>query len=256
MGRTYSPQTMVQLPVLNAPRAVALGESLLSQARSERERVEAGGIVWPDLLVPAQARLEAAVAELSEALAPMPDAEALGRERDIDLDRAWSAFRNWTEGVLQQPDEVAPEIPKLRDLANRIFSEGLEFLTLTLEEEFVESRARLSVIEDEGYVPVVEALGGSWFLDTLREAQDALGEAIHVTDGTPKEVTSRVREPLDKLDHELRGWVVKVVAINEPEVAGWEALSENLLLPLVQWENPDSGSSAGSDAVEASSEEE
>ncbi len=253
MARVYTPSTMVTLPRLNAARAVTLTESMLTQAQAEREKLQASGRTWPDLLVEGASYLEAALVELKEAMKPAEEDTAAAVDANYALDHAWSSFKKWCDSTLEQPDDAASELPQLRGLCKNIFSDGLEFLRQSHAEEYAESGARLAVIDDEGYGPVVDALGGSWFLATLREAHAALGEAIHATRPIQEQATGRVGERYTRVLDALRWWVLKVVALTDPEVPDSSDFAASLLLPLTQWENPESGnkSEAGSEETTA-----
>ncbi len=244
MVRIYDATSMVALPVLTGARGLALTDALLAQARSERERLEDEGGEWPEFLERARLRLEAAAMGLEDALSPQPEGDSGKRqEADVALDHAWRNLENWAAGVLLQPDDVAPELPKLRALYDHLFANGLSFLALSFPEEYAESKVRLGFIHDEGYEAVVEALGGAWFLKALDEAHGRYGEVLELSSATSVPAEARVRDRLYEVRSQLRWWVVKVVAWRDPDEAGSDALSEALLRPLVEWENPRSSSS-------------
>lgn len=71
------------------------------------------------------------------------------------------------------------------ELLTSLFPDGLKFLTAGYEDEWVQGETLLRRIDDEGLAAELDELAGPPFLDELRKAHAALGEALGVGEEAP-----------------------------------------------------------------------
>jgi hypothetical protein len=95
---------------------------------------------------------------------------------DRDFDGAWGAIHARVHAHTRYLK--APTRERAGALLEALFPEGLVFLTARCEEEWVYSRTLLQRIEGEGYEDELEELAGEDFLAHVREAHEALGQAL------------------------------------------------------------------------------
>jgi hypothetical protein len=160
----------------------------------------------------------------------------MAREADRTIDNAWSAFRSWVDGWKKLPVSSYPHSAALLSLDAAVFGEGLEFLNYAFEKEHSQSELRLAIIKKD-HEAVINALGGQPFLEHLRAAHAAYGNALRITAPTPDAPPpADVRAAMDAVHAKLREYVTQVVASIRDDKPATKALAERLLRPLSEWE--------------------
>ena len=233
MGREVSINSMVRLPRLNKDTLVALVWQLLTAAAA----VTGEGL--PLLIERARSRMAAAFELFKDATQPRQVVDTWVRvEAARELGAAWRAFYAWLEAMVAMPEEGAPpDLPALRTLHAVIFGDGLMFLKSAHREQWPQSQNRIEIIDENGTVEIIERCGGGAFIGPIREAHDRFGQLLGFTAPVQVEENSEIREHLHLLSAALRSYIGKVVAYADPEEPGSEALTEALLVPLVQWKD-------------------
>ncbi len=247
--RTYEAEGMVRLPRLTAADAIALATALATRAEAV-----AG-------LPPSIARELGRMRQRLDAL--RQGAETRIQERGESdskeawnraLDAAWAATRSWCKAwVLLPLADHASQAASARKVEAMLFPDGLRFTQLPYREQWVESQARLGLIEKEGLGEVFAALGGQAFLDCVRKTHDDFGRALGLTQvAEPPPSGSIVRDGRDELKASMRRYIMQVTAHADPEEPASIALANDLLLPVNTWQvRPAAPPETGEDAAPA-----
>ena len=176
------------LPYSRPPRLDATGG--LAVARRLIKACPTAGFPSARKKVPAVR--EAALALQTEAKLRARTRPANMKPIDSALDTAWSAVR----------DRIAPwtwttdaKLDAQRRLAAKMlasyFPDGVEFVKLAYEQQWVESEQLLQRIKEEGARDVLEELAGKPFLANLESAHAAYGDALDLGDeAAPKTAAS------------------------------------------------------------------
>ena len=242
MGREISIQSMVTLPRLNGAEAAALAERLVTQADAEK------GEGLPVFLARPLERVVSAAGALKGVLQPKEAVESGVRTAaDRAVDDAWRGLSVWLGAMAGMPDGASEDLPALRKLNEMLFGDGLSFIILSYQEEWVQSETRLQAVDAGDYGSVIERAGGAPFLAAVRETHANYGEVLGITAPVQAEESPEVRSRMLDLTASLRTYVAKVAAYADPEEPGSEALSQALLRPLVQWRSPRSNRTADTD---------
>jgi hypothetical protein len=234
MARTYDSSDLVQLPVLDASAAQALGKEMVVAA--EGERLPAAVEEALEELASAHTALEGAVARR---LAASPSGVDPTRTRaaDLALDAAWSALYGVVRSWSRVPHH--PEGAVAAALLPKLFPNGVKFVLLPYKLEWAESSTRLLLIEQEALAGEVEKLGCASLLPLIRAAHREYGDALGVTTVPEPESTAlTVRDAFDAFMGALRDYIIRVRASirrREPET---HALAQTLLAPIQRWEDP------------------
>jgi len=231
MGRSLGIQDIIQLPRLSAIEAAVLGTQLLSVAAEEEKKK-----ALPDSIERSHKRLTAAHAALNERLLPTEQDTQGRRKADRTVDNAWAATFNWLYGWCRLPADVNPFHAESHGLSTLVFADALSFTKLPYRIQWFESQRRLDAIATNGHEATFVKLGGGVFLDHIRNAHAAYGDALGITKPEP-ETSPEVREKRNDMLAALRDYAARVAAYAEPDVPGSDALSEALLGPLVAWES-------------------
>ncbi|HEU4409437.1 MAG TPA: hypothetical protein VFS43_29535 [Polyangiaceae bacterium] len=240
MTRSFSAHDLIILPRLSSASAATLGHRLLKAARKQPS--------LPTLLAASHGRLQQTHGELRESRKYMHDVQkvnaAAATEADLWVDTAWGAFHSYLQGWARLParrGEAAAKAERAKVLLEGVFPEGLRFLKLPYELEWAETEKRLDRLLDPDYAEHVAALGAEPFVETIREAFEAYGAALHGDERSagPK-AAAKVREPLDRFVAALRGYVLSVTAYGHAggEGSGEQVLADALLAPLAAWQPP------------------
>jgi hypothetical protein len=108
------------------------------------------------------------------------------RALDSAFDGAWAAVRDriaaWTKVSLGDYDAQRKRAEKL--MAS-YFVDGVAFVQLSYEKEWVESQLLLDRFAEEGALTHVEQLAGKAFVENVNAAHKALGDAIGLTGAGP-----------------------------------------------------------------------
>ncbi len=229
MARTLTAQGLIQLPSLTAEETVTLGTKLITTAES------AGAL--PGNAHAALADVKTSLQQLSAELAKrgqLAEDRTAAREADAQLDRVWSAIDRFLSAwAALDGTELAEEAAALRE---RLFPDGLSFLTKSFNAEWAASAQRLEVIATEKHEPTFERLGGAPFLASLRRAHEAYGKALGVTkakDAPP--AVPQIREARDAVLDDIRIYAAQIVASVTRKAPSSEALAETLLRPIATW---------------------
>jgi hypothetical protein len=245
--RTFDIDEMVHLPRVSATDAIALCTALETRA------LAAGA------LPPAIARSFEAVRQSlavlrghAEARVPGP---APGDSKELanrNLDAAWGSLRWWSRGWALLPyGEHATQAEAARMLEAQIFPDGLRFTQLPFRSQWVESQARLGLIDKQGLATVIATLGGETILSVVRRAHADFGRSLGLTEVTDEPDTSpQMREGTASLISAIRRYVLQVTAHADSGEPGSEALADALLLPLKTWKTRPTAPAAGNGAPE------
>jgi hypothetical protein len=231
MARSFSAGSVVRLPRLNALTTARLLHELLTAAGAESK-------------LPAWLALD--VAELTDVASKL-DAELTRRLQgggkstpvvaaaDRVEDTAFTALFDWLTGWSLLRAEHHPEALGARAALDAIFSQGRSFLALRPVDEWQEAELRLQLIADKGHGAAITQLGGKPFLDELRAAHAAYGEALGITTIKPTPEPPRLRAARDAAAEVVRGYVMRVSGHVRAKDPTTRALADRLLAPLVNW---------------------
>ena len=235
MSRSYTSQSLIQLPILSAAEAAVLGTQILTAATAEAATAKNKEL--PPPIERSRKRLTVANVALNEVVAPQIAGDTqVKRRADRWIDGAWSAGFDWLSGWCKLPVEKNPHLAEAKALMVLVFPDGLSFTKLPYRVEWQESKVRLDAIARDGHDKTFKQLGGAAFLANIVEAQAGYGVALHITVAAPAEATAAVRVRLVAVLDAVRDYVNRVSAHAEPDVPGSEKLAEALLLPLSVWE--------------------
>ena len=235
MARSYTAQSSIQLPRVNAPEASVLVTQILTAATAEAKTAK--GKELPPPIERSRARLILALTALDEVVAPQLAGDTqVKRRADRVIDNAWSAGFDWLSGWCKLPVERNPCLDQASALMALVFPDALAFTKLPYRIEWQQSKVRLDAIEREGHEKTFKQLGGAAFLANIIEAQAAYGIALGITVPATAEATSEIGVRLVAILAAVRDYVNRVTAYAEPDVPGSEELAEALLLPLHGWE--------------------
>jgi hypothetical protein len=257
MARSYSTLSLVTVPQLSAPNAFTLGTRLVTTAEVHRARLNPA-------LIKVVERLNTAVEALrtSRRLQREIDDLASGSalRADVRVDAACAGFHGFLQGWarLPVPGCGAEKAALAQRLLDVLFPRGLSFTQAPFVTEWAEVQTLLDRVDQPAHAALTRELGGAIFVEAIREAFVAYGEALQITKRRAElKASARVREPLDALVEALRSYVLRVSAhadagddAGDPDA---RALAEALLAPLVDWKT--SGGRKKGDAADAPGDE-
>ncbi len=239
MPRSFSPLGLVTLPRLSSAAAMALGVSLLSAAEGRGE--------LPASVARSTGRLATTLGALRRARQHEGKPTGVDTKRafaaDRQLDAAWGALHSFLRGWARLPASSAVDAQRerARRLLALVFAEGLKFTQAPFVTQWAESQMRIDRLGGQAAGEALRALGGETFLAVLREAHDAYGAALNVTEPRAEaKPPPRLREPLAEFVAALRRHVLLVRAHVEANEGAPEAraLADALLEPLRAWRSP------------------
>ena len=110
------------------------------------------------------------------------------RPLDTAFDGAWTGLRDRLKawGVLEDPDFVEDR-QRAEQLLTSYFPDGLEFVKLSYEAEWVHSERLLERFSEEGAVADIDRLAGESFLRNVRSRHAKLGEALDLAGASSAE---------------------------------------------------------------------
>ena len=229
MARTLTAQGLIQLPSLTAEETVTLATKLITTAESAGPLPGNARAALDDV----RTSLQQLSAELTKR-GQLAEDKTAAREADIQLDRIWSAIDRFLSAwAALDGTEHAAEAAALRQ---RLFPDGLSFLTKNFNAEWAASGQRLEIIAAEKHEGTFDRLGGAPFLASLRRAHEAYGKALGVTkakDAPP--AAPQVREARDAVLDDIRVYVAQIVASVTRKDPSSEALADTLLRPISTW---------------------
>ena len=225
----FDPTPYQKIPVLDVAGLVALGLRLqaeLPKALPEPARAQAK-------------KMRTALADLQEAHGKIPAPAASRAHRkaaDQRIDNAWGALFDRLSPWRRLPAESSPDVERATQIINRIFPEGLTFLSLAYESEWVESSRRLTTLADEGLMGTLESLVGKPFVTELLAAHAHYGETLGMTGARQESAqeTTSLREPMDALRKAMAAYSRALVGlVDEDDVASITRV-EKALSPLIE----------------------
>lgn len=231
MSRSYTSTDIVSLPRTDAASTIALASSLDAAAEAQIKL----GATLPDAVVDARTELAADCAALQTALGSAPAPEAVLRVVDIREDAAAGAIFY----LCQAWGRLAGEIPEgdiARDLQQRLFADGLEFINYKSRKEWSVVDTKLKVIDDENLEPEFAKLGALPMLAHLRNVHAQYGEVLGMTKPAASVESPLVGEKRHALLDSIRHYVVAVNGSVRRKMPATQELATQLLKPLADWE--------------------
>jgi hypothetical protein len=227
MSRTFEPNKLVHLPALDALAAQTVGSAVLAAAANK---------TLPDPIVEALAEVKVAVEALQTTnLEAIPTGDTFApRAADIDLDNAWSVLHGLVRAVSRVPDQPRAELATA--LLDDLFPDGLQFTRLRFKLEWAESENRLKMIDQRGFAPQIEQLGGATALAQIRQAHAHYGEVLSVSTARTPASGISIREARDAVMKALRQFVARVTVTIRDQDPPSAALARELLAPIETWE--------------------
>jgi hypothetical protein len=224
MPPSFQAVDLIRLPKLSMAEAVALAAALVARADASEPLSAATGKALARMRV-ALSKLRAHASDSAE-----PPGEGAARDADRDLDAAWAAAFAWCSGWTKLP-YPSSSVTRADGLYRTLFAEGLKFTQYRYKVQWIESQARLEVIDAQGLDQHFAALGGTEILDALRRAHARYGQVLGITSAGPKDAGA-VGERLAELGNEMSGYVLQVLASVDPDDRASQATADRLLEPL------------------------
>ena len=193
----------IRAPRLSAANALSLGQQLLQNVPETP----------PEPIATAASRIELRVSPLSEAFGT--EAPAVGARPhlvDIRIDRAWGSLEKRlaaADGLSEEVDKVDRE--RAAELHNKFFGEGLAFLKLEYLTEHAESEKRLKWIAGDVETDLARLVGAN-YIENVRAAHRAYGEALGITASIDPVLEAKLREPLRALADAIGNYAMQVIA--------------------------------------------
>ncbi len=213
------------LPRLDVPSGVATSIALLG--------------VMPKPSTPAirksAKKLREAVVALQKNWAqrsPSPQSTVDPRSSDKRVDNAWSALRTRLLAASWLPDDSFPIANESKAILDRVFPEGLSFLTLPYPSEWAESQKRLQQIDGENLAGRIDAIAGSEYLKELRDAHQEYGKAVQALLTRQEHASTNLLEPLRTLLRAMAAYVRQVVALVDEDDPATIATVRTALRPI------------------------
>lgn len=202
----------VTAPRLSVPAAVALGIALLSAAPKPA----------PQMVRRAAIRLRGSVLALQQEwrrqlgsglASPVPP-----RAADSRVDRAVRAMSMRIEALTLLNAAAGPDVEAAANAYQRLFPDGLRFLTLPYPQQWAHCDRLLATIdEDEQLSNDVEHLVGETTLTEVRAAQAAYGDALGITTARESADAVSLVEPLDAVRNAIIGYALQVIAMQSDD---------------------------------------
>lgn len=226
MSRTFDAIDLVALPRLSAAEAIALASALVSRAHALAP--------LPMAIGRSLGRLEGALDALRQAVRMrMGDGDDKGvviQVVDRVLDSAWTSSYVWCNSWRRLPGQ--PDInAKAERLHSVLYANGLPVTERQHKVQWLESQARLDLIEEYDLEPVFRELGGQVILDTIRSAHNRYGQLLGLIEAGARPALT-VGERLRALVETLRRYVIRAAAHVEPDDPASVELACGLLEPL------------------------
>jgi hypothetical protein len=249
--RTYVMSDLVQLPRFSAAGAIALGAALESSFKECSKHHKLSKSVTHSCH-----RLGHALDELRKDFSGRvresgtPTDEL--RAADADVDSAWSSLEGLLSSFIRLPltAKDAAKQEAARKVHSMLFPDGLKFTQLPFKYEWSESQARLDIVLEQAFEKDIAAIsGGELVLSTLRRVHKAYGDLQGLSSAMAEAVPSDIRTKLDAFSETLRDYVVRVVAMSEPDDEAGQRVVGVLLRPLTTWQSSAGGSTSSADSA-------
>jgi hypothetical protein len=156
---------------------------------------------------------------------------------DIAVDRRWAAVRTRLQPWVDAEDEEYG--PRAAELLALLFPTGLDFLNIAYAEQWAEGERRLMMIDQDQLETDLIELAGERFLQRLRQAQIAYGDALGIT--KKKDIdpdTARVLDSLRALRSEIAGYARLVLGLVDDDDDTSIAAAELQLEPILRYRKP------------------
>jgi hypothetical protein len=204
----------ITAPRLSVPTAVALGIALLSATPKPA----------PQAVRRAAVRVRGAVLELQHEwrrhVAAGLESVATPRRADSRVDRAFRAMSMRIEALTLLDTEASPDVGVARLAHQRLFPEGLRFLTLPYPQQWAHCDRLLATLgDDEALGADVERLVGDTVLAEVRAAQTAYGETLGITAARESVETVSLVGPLDAVRSAIVGYTLQIIAMQSDDPA-------------------------------------
>ena len=125
---------------------------------------------------------------------------------------AWGALHDAMQATARVPF-ASPRKEQAQLLLDQLFPDGLSFLALSYRDEWFESTRRLRIIEEEGLAePIAAVTGHPSFLEAVRVAHDAYGDALSITEADSAEEAPSLADGMRELRDAISLYVVQVIA--------------------------------------------
>lgn len=223
MSAAFDISPYLSSPAVDVPGGVALGVALVTALPAHS----------PATVRRAAKRLRASTIALQAAWqATRKAAEGVDRRAaDHRMDVAWGAAHGRLSAYAALPANDYPRAEKAARLMEKLFPEGLGFLTLPYSHEWAESGQRLALLDDKAVDAELRELVGDDFVDELDKAHAAYGDALGITEAQAPPDVVRVQEPLRDLEAAVRDYALQIGAAagDQPDFA---AAAQAALAPI------------------------
>lgn len=204
----------VTAPRLSVPTGVSLGIALLSATPKPA----------PQAVRRAAARLRDSVVTLQQGWRRQIAAGlvllATPREADTRVDRAYRALSMRLEALTLLHADAGPDVQAAEKAHQRLFPDGLRFLTLPYPQQWAHCDRLLSTLaDDEELAADVERLAGETTLGEVRAAQQAYGEVLGITSAREAVDAVSVQEPLDAVREAIIGYALQIIAMQSDDAS-------------------------------------
>jgi hypothetical protein len=230
--RTFEAEEIVRLPRMTTADTMALATALLTRAETFA--------TLPAPIAREHGRLRQSLDALRGGTETRVQEQTHSDAREVAnrfLDAAWGSARWWCKGWTLLPyPEYQSEVASARKLETMLFPDGLRFTQLPFRDQWVQSQARLGLIEKESLASMFAALGGQAILDAVRRAHDEFGRVLGFTNPTvAAPSTVLIGESRDDLKAAMRRYVLQVTAHADPDDPQSQLLADTLLMPIKLW---------------------
>jgi hypothetical protein len=226
MTRSFQAVDFIRLPKLSMAEAVTLAAALVARA-------DAGGPLSA-AIGKALGRVRAALGKLrvhtSDSADPPGESSTAARDADRDLDAAWAAAFAWCSGWTKLP-YPSSSVTRADGLYRTLFAEGLKFTQYRYKVQWIESQARLEIIDAQNLDQHFAALGGTEILEAIRRAHARYGQVLGITSAAPQDAGA-ASERLAELGDEMSRYVLQVLASVDPDDRASQDMVDRLLEPL------------------------
>jgi hypothetical protein len=242
MSRTYDPQSVIELPRLDADSAVSLGTSLLTLASEEKH--------LPAHVHTAVVRLGVAVTGLqaTRLVEQPPESKLLLAMR---LESAgWVGLEQYLKALAAVPGAKAVAAQALLDA---VFPDGVRFLRGVVLKRWPATEARIQHLGKDAAIAAVGVVGAADLVAHLVKSHLATGEAAGITAPKAAIESPHVKDHLDAVKAGLRALVLQWVASAALDDSGTaQALADKMLKPLADYKPQSTGKVAAQAAGVAS----
>lgn len=251
MQRTFTSVDLVELPRMDALTVIALASTIIAAAEKVIKEGPLPGPL-PDKAAKSLARITSRIPILQQAI------EKQGAKLPLtvkEIDHTVDVIVRAICEIVQAWARIAPFLPQGADaqkVADRIFGDGLKFLSFAAVKQWGIVDAKLKAIDAEGLTPIFQNLGALPLLQLAQEKNKLYGDVIGTTQA-PEE-SPEVGAARMALIEEIRVYVIRVVAsVDVEEDPQTQARADALLRPVMEWQSPKPSSSGkAQDAAETS----